>query len=82
MSFRVVQPERIVLEDGGHAEITRHGSAVLRHDGPIFLGLYDLIELARRCAGSDHELLTALACNMRRGHRFTQECAIDDEEPF
>lgn len=87
MSYRVVQPERIKLDDGGSAEITRHGTAILRTEGPaIWLGLYDVVELARRCAGSDHELLKALSTVMARGHRFTDDpcptTIIDDEESW
>lgn len=83
MSFRTVDHQIIPLEDGGHAEITLRGTCVLRSDGPIYLGLFDILELARRCAGTDHELLSTLATLMKRGHRFTDDAfTINDEEPW
>ena len=82
--FRVVTPQFIPLDDGAHAEIGKYGNVTLKSDGPIYLGLNDIVELARRAAGSDHELLSSLARVMRNGHRFSdyEEVVIDEDEPF
>lgn len=82
--FRVVTPQFIPLDDGAHAEIHKYGNLTLKSDGPIYLGLHDIVELARRAAGSDHELLSVLSTVMKRGHRFSdyEEVEIDDDESF
>jgi hypothetical protein len=84
-----LQAQRLVSETvgliGGRASITgQHTIMLVPEDGDaVFLGRYDLAELLRKVAGSDHAALTVLASVMRNGHRFTDDPApTGEEEPF